>query len=175
MQPLIYDVAVSVDGFIAGPNGDASRFPHQGPWVEAYLARLRSYAVTIMGRETYTFGYAFGMAAGDNPYPHTECHVISDSLSLPGEAVSVHSPSVAKAVISRLKQDASGPVYLCGGGKLAGWALAEGLIDRIRLKRAPIFLGAGTPLFANLLHPVDATLIDQHAYHEGVVYQEWSL
>lgn len=175
MQPLIYDVAVSADGYIAGPDGDASRFPHEGPWVDAYLRRLQSYSAVIMGRKTYEFGYAFGMQAGDNPYPHADCHVISDELVLPGAAVSVHPRSEAKAVIERLKQDAPGPTYLCGGGVLAGWALKAGLVDRIRLKRAPIFLGSGTALFEGLSGPVDAKLIDQQFYEEGVVYQEWRL
>lgn len=175
MQHLIYDVAVSADGYIAGPGGDASRFPHEGPWVDAYLRRLQSYSAVIMGLRTYEFGYAFGMQAGENPYPHADCHVISNELVLPGNAVLVHPRSEARAVIERLKQISQGPIYLCGGGVLAGWALKAGLIDRIRLKRAPIFLGSGTALFNGLSHPIDAKLIDQRCYEEGVVYQEWSL
>lgn len=34
MQYLIYDVAVSADGYIAGLDGDASRFPQENPWVD---------------------------------------------------------------------------------------------------------------------------------------------
>ena len=50
MQPIIHDVAVSIDGFISGPGGDISRFAQGGPVVEDYSARLATYAVAIMGR-----------------------------------------------------------------------------------------------------------------------------
>jgi hypothetical protein len=32
MQPIVYDVAVSIDGFIAGPDSDISRFAEGGRW-----------------------------------------------------------------------------------------------------------------------------------------------
>ncbi|WP_298494380.1 dihydrofolate reductase family protein [uncultured Maritimibacter sp.] len=175
MQPLIYDVAVSADGFIADTNGDASRFPHPGQWVDAYLARLATYGTAIMGRATYTFGYDFGMAPGDNPYPMMETHIISDSLKLPIGSVTIHPRAEARDQIRGLKSSADKPLYLCGGGRLAGWALSHGLIDRLRLKRAPIFLGSGVPLFSGAPAPFAATLTDQIAYPEGVIYQEWAL
>lgn len=40
MQPIIYDVAVSMDGFISGPGGDISQFAHEEPVVEDYANRL---------------------------------------------------------------------------------------------------------------------------------------
>ncbi len=64
MPSLIYDVAVSIDGYIAGPNGDISGFPMQGPHAEAYDARLAEYPAVIMGKNTYEFGYAYGLPAG---------------------------------------------------------------------------------------------------------------
>lgn len=70
MQPIIYDVAVSIDGYISGPGGDISKFAHEGPVVDDYFARLGQYAVAIMGRHTYEFGYRFGLEPGANPYKH---------------------------------------------------------------------------------------------------------
>ena len=60
MQPIIYDVAVSIDGYIAGPGGDISAFPASGRLVDDYLERLADYRTVIMGRDTYEFGYRFG-------------------------------------------------------------------------------------------------------------------
>lgn len=120
MQPIIYDVAVSIDGFIAGRDGDISGFAESGPVVDDYLARLETYACAIMGRATYEFGYRFGVKPGDNPYPHMDCHVLSQTLTLPaGSSVElVREPAVDRA--RRLKTLSSGPIYLCGGGRLAG-------------------------------------------------------
>lgn len=83
-----------------------------------------------MGRKTYEFGYDFARQAGDNPYLHAEGYVISNELVLPRSAVSVHPRSAARALIERLKQNAQGPIYLCGGGGFAGWNLKAGHVDR---------------------------------------------
>ncbi|MEO0912848.1 MAG: deaminase, partial [Pseudomonadota bacterium] len=86
MQPVIYDVAVSADGFICGADGDISLFPHEGAVVEDYRARLAGYAHCLMGRATYEFGYAYGLEPGANPYPWMEATVFSRSLDLPETA-----------------------------------------------------------------------------------------
>ncbi|MEM9360868.1 MAG: deaminase, partial [Pseudomonadota bacterium] len=70
MQPIVYDIAISLDGFIAGPGGDISQFDSGGPVVRDYEERLQAYAAAIMGRQTYEFGYQYGLRPGQNPYPH---------------------------------------------------------------------------------------------------------
>ena len=175
MQPLIYDVAVSVDGFICGPEADVSAFPHTGQIVDDYVTRLGTYAHCVMGRHTYEFGYAFGMKPGQNPYPHMDSYVVSETVSLPEKPdVTVISAQASKAVAA-LKARATGAVYLCGGGVLAGHLLAAGLIDRLRLKRAPVFLGSGTRIFGTNANPVTGPLLDQRDYADGYRYQEFDL
>ena len=70
MRRVVYDVAVSRDGFIAAPNNDVSLFPHHGEHVEAYKLRLQTYDCVLMGRHTYEFGYEFGLTRGAGAYPH---------------------------------------------------------------------------------------------------------
>lgn len=172
MQDIIYDVAVSADGYIAGPSLDVSRFPHTGPIVEAYTARLPGYAAVLMGRGTYQFGLDMGLPEGTNPYPISQAIVLSDSLSLPkGSAVAQWRGDPTQR-LTALRQTAPGPIYLCGGGKLAGWMLTRGLIQRLRLKRAPILLGAGTPLFQNLCGAPQTEVTQNTPYPDGTLYQE---
>ena len=171
MRPIIYDVAVSLDGFIADASGDASRFPHDDAVVEDYVARLAGYGTALMGRATYEYGYAFGLEPGANPYPHMDCNVIS-SRPLPGGEVPVHADPLASA---RARKERDGaPIYLCGGGALAGALLAAGLIDRLIVKCAPILIGAGVPLFAGgaaaQLRPVSA-----RPYEGGTVLREFEI
>lgn len=142
MQPLYYDVAVSADGYICGVNEDISRFPQSGPIVDAYLARLTSYAVAVMGAATYQFGLNVGLPAGANPYPMMRSVVCSKHMQFPQNAeISVIRDRSVEAV-AKLRRDCDGPIYLCGGGQLAGSLLSAGLITALRLKRAPILLGA---------------------------------
>ena len=172
MPDILYDVAVSADGYICGPEADISAFPAEGPHADAYFARVASYGTVLMGRRTYEFGYAFGLPVGANPYPHAEGLVFSTSIDLPdGAAVSVVRKDW-RARIEALKTAATAEIYLCGGGAFAGWMLDQGLIDRLRLKRAPVVLGGGVPLFGASAKPVAGTVIASETWPNGVAYCE---
>ncbi|WP_424970936.1 dihydrofolate reductase family protein [Dinoroseobacter sp. S76] len=174
MQPIIYDVAVSLDGFISGPDGDISRFAQTGPVVEDYAARLAGYGTAIMGRKTYEFGYAYGLAAGQNPYPTMETLVFSRSLRVPeGSAISVIAEDWT-ARLRALKARATKPIYLCGGGAFAGWALDQGLIDRVILKRAPCCYGGGVALFG-ATQPRGFKRLSSKSYDNGYLLESFGL
>lgn len=168
MQPIIYDVAVSVDGFIAGPNSDVSAFPHQGAIVDDYLARLATYSTALMGRHTYEFGLKHGLALGANPYPGMRCIIVSSTLTLPGDSVEVWRDLSG---LKRLRRTAPGPIYLCGGGVLASAIAGAGQLTQLTLKRAPVVLGAGTPLFAGLEQAHPLSLMALKDYGEGSLLQ----
>lgn len=175
MHPIIYDVAVSLDGFISGPDGDISGFAHEGEVVEEYIARLADYAVAIMGRTTYEFGYRFGMTPGQNPYAHMQTIVFSRTLVLPGKSDVQLEKSRDIAFFEDLKASASGPIYLCGGGAFAGSLLSMGLIDTLRLKRAPILLGTGVGVFGSAGISAEIRHIATRDYGSGYVLQEFSV
>lgn len=176
MQPVIYDVAVSADGFIAGPDEDISKFPHQGRVVDDYRDRLASYGCAIMGRATYAFGYRFGMQPGDNPYPHMRTIIFSRTLELPANRSVEIFRSDAADFVRNLKESSEKPVYLCGGGALASFLLGEGLIDRLRLKRAPVLLGSGVPLFRGEgAGTADIRLNASVLHEDGVLFQEFAV
>lgn len=173
MHPIIYDVAVSIDGYIDGPDGDVSAFPHDGPIVDDYFERLASYACAIMGRATYEFGYRFGLRPGENPYPHMKTLVFSNSIEFGADSdVDVVKGPIAE-VISDLKRAQAGPIYLCGGGQFAGALLTLGLIDVIRLKRAPIILSGDTHLFGGCRPAVQFSCSETRAYDNGYLFQEF--
>ncbi|WP_171176703.1 dihydrofolate reductase family protein [Ruegeria sp. HKCCD8929] len=173
MHPIIYDVAVSVDGFISGPAEDISRFAHDGPVVDDYRQRLSAYATAIMGRATYEFGYRFGLEPGQNPYTHMKTYVFSKSLKCPPDAqIDIVSDPVEQ-VIADLKETSDGPIYLCGGGAFGSALLSLGLINLIRLKRAPILLGDGVRLFHDKTCAPELFCTRTKDYGNGYVYQEF--
>ncbi|MEM7724429.1 MAG: dihydrofolate reductase family protein [Pseudomonadota bacterium] len=175
MHPIIYDVAVSADGFIAGPGGDVSKFPHDGPIVHDYASRSGRYAHVLMGRATYEFGYAYGLSPGENPYPHAESIVISKTIALPDDGDVTHWTSINDGCLDELRARASGPIYLCGDGRLAASLLAMGQIDELRLKRAPVLLGGGTPLFTSATPDATLRLRDQTDYGGGLLNQAFAV
>lgn len=173
MHPIIYDVAVSLDGFISGPGGDISMFAQDGPAVDDYTNRLSAYATAIMGRATYEFGFRYGLKAGQNPYPHMETIVFSERIVCPEPSEISIKRSSRKADLSQLKATAAGPIYLCGGGAFAGWLLQEGLIDRVILKRAPFCYGSGVRLFGDSLDAVALPRTHTKTYDNGYLLEEF--
>lgn len=173
MQPIIYDVAVSADGFIAGAGSDISSFPHSGKIVDDYVERLTGYGTVLMGRSTYEFGYRFGLAPGANPYPHARSIVVSNTLNLPADAEVEIQRTIDGGWLNALRRSAKKPVYLCGGGLVASAIANIGEIQVLRLKRAPIILGGGTPLFADLRRRLALKLEVQVDYGGGLIFQEF--
>ncbi|MEM7110741.1 MAG: dihydrofolate reductase family protein [Bacteroidota bacterium] len=149
MKKIVYYVASSIDGFISGPNNDISAFKGEGPAVEKYLSDLQHFQTVIMGRNTYEFGYAYSLKAGQRAYPHMEHYIVSDTLSFDESSREVNCIGLSIDNVERVRQESSTDVYLCGGGQLAGWMLERGLINIIKLKLNPIALGDGVRIFGN--------------------------
>ena len=81
MRKIVYYVATSLDGFISGADGDVSRFAYAGSAVDQYLEDLKTYDTVIMGRNTYEFGYQYGMQPGQKAYQHMEHYIFSNQLT----------------------------------------------------------------------------------------------
>ena len=173
MRRLVYDIAVSVDGFIADERGGFDGFLFEGDHVEAYQQRLAGYDTVLMGRSTYEAGYAFGMKPGERPYPHMRHIVFSRSLELPADsAVEIEMPRDAEFVEALKKEDGS-DIYVCGGGKFASWLAEAGLLDMLILKMNPVVLGAGTPLFSSSVAGLKA--LDSYRYESGVILLRYAI
>lgn len=163
MRKLVYFVAVTLDGFIAGPEGGdptgSDFFPVTPDLIEFLVTTYpetlpgpartamgidapgRTFDTVIEGRASYDLGLAAGI---DDAYPHLRHVVVSDSLAgrtdLPVEIV---TDPVAR--VRELKAEEGLDLWLVGGGTLAHALLPE--IDRLVLKVNPSVIGAGIPLF----------------------------
>ncbi len=168
MAQIVYYVASSLDGFIAGKNEDTSMFMPSGPGVDKYLADLKHFSTVIMGRKTYEFGYQFGLKPGQAAYPHMQHHIFSDSLTFEKESNQVHIEPKSIDRVKELKNSSETDIYLCGGGVFAGWLLDNGLIDELKLKLNPIILGEGTPLFGTSKTRAKLDLIDSEEFEDGL-------
>lgn len=175
MRTIHYDVAMSLNGYIAGPDEDISGFPAKGEHLDAYLKRLEGYDTVLMGRSTYEFGFRFGLHPGQRAYPHMRHLIFSRTLELPTncDVEIVRDDWVNR--VKALKSSAGGAIYLCGGGQFAGLLVSNGLVDRLHVKLAPVLLPGGVRLCEHLgrqvnLEPVS---IVQHASH--VVTMEYAL
>ncbi len=168
MQKIVYYVAISLDGFIAGKDDDISQFSPNGEGVEKYLSDLKKFETVIMGRRTYEFGYKFGLEPGQAAYPHMQHHIFSDSIQLKKRANNVHIETKSIERVKEIRANSKTDVYLCGGGQFAGWLLDNGLIDQLKIKLNPIIIGEGIRLFGQSTTKANWKIIERLSFDDGL-------
>lgn len=171
MRKIVYYVAASLDGFIAGPAGDVSRFQYAGAGIDQYIEGLQAFDAVLMGHHTYAFGYDFGVQPGQpSPlYGHMEHFIVSETLAFAAPHPRVHVLRPDRTAVLALKNQPGRDIYLCGGGQLAGWLLAEQLIDEVKVKLNPLVLGQGTGLFTGVSTPFSLRLLTAETHPEGLL------
>ena len=187
MRSLVYLVACTLDGYIAGLDGCVEFFPIEGPLIADLIAEFpevipghlreslsvtadnRRFDTVLMGRSTYEVGQAVGITS---PYPHLRQVLVSRLTSSPPDpAVEVIADGAA-AWIRALKTEPGKDIWLCGGGQLAA-SLADD-IDELILKVNPILLGSGIPLFARPIGPRAVNLTSHKIYPNGFGLMRYS-
>ena len=166
---IVYYVATSIDGFIAGLEDDVSSFLYEGDGVERYKSDLLTFDTVLMGRKTYEAGLKLGLQPGKKAYPGMKHYIFSSALQLENPEEGVYVRNLDQKTISAIKSASTKDIYLCGGGELAGWFLQHGLIDEVRLKVNPIILGKGIKLFNGLNHTKLLHLTTHEFFDEGMM------
>ncbi|WP_339837014.1 dihydrofolate reductase family protein [uncultured Maribacter sp.] len=176
MKKVVYYVAISIDGFICGLDADISGFVGEGNGVTQYLVDLKEFETVIMGRNTYEFGYAYGLKPGQPAYPHMEHYICSKSMSFDNMHEKVHLVTEYETeTINKLKKSSNTDIYLCGGGIFAGWLLEHKLIDVLKVKLNPLLLGDGIRLFGDSKQGYKLNLTDTHSYDGGLVFNTYNI
>jgi dihydrofolate reductase len=137
-----YSVAVSLDGFIAGPNGEAD-------WIIMdpefdFGALFKQFDTFLLGRRTFEVTRQGG---GGGDTGDTKTIVFSRTLRQSDYPDVVITNDVAKT-ISELKTKPGKDIWLFGGGELFRSVLDAGLIDTVEVAIMPILLSQGVPLLS---------------------------
>ncbi|BBC33058.1 hypothetical protein SGFS_043520 [Streptomyces graminofaciens] len=191
MRKLTYFIACSIDGFIGGPDGDAS---FMYPFVdEEFLAFLkaeypetiatqgrralgvddlpnRKYDTVVSGRSSYDVAFKEGITS---PYAHLREYVASRSLGeSPDPNVEIISDDLVGKVRALKAEDGELGIYLCGGSVIAGRLLDE--IDELVIKTYPIVLGTGMPMFGSGFAVSGFTLDGTRVFGNGVMVRTFN-
>lgn len=188
MRELTYYIAVSMDGFIAGPSGEFDRFLFEGDHAAGIGQKYAGTAPTDLAAaaglpvedgpfDTVLMGwntYAVGLPELPNPYRHLRQIVFTRGHEAPEGAAEVEFTDRDPVdVVRELKAEDGAGIWLCGGGALAAVLADE--IDRLALKLNPVLFGDGIRLFGD--RPYSPAALRPSAitpYESGVVLAEYT-
>lgn len=168
MRRVRYQVACSLDGYIAGPGGEID-------WITGgsdfdFDALYAQFDTLLMGRRTYE-----DLPGGAGGYGAKHLVVVSRTLRAeehPG--VEIVAAGLAERV-AELKATAGKDIWLFGGGELFRSLAADGLVDTIEPAIIPVVLGGGVPMFPTSGMRTRLTLTDQRVYEGGMVLLEYAV
>jgi dihydrofolate reductase len=132
-------VAMSLDGFIAGPNGEYDWIP-MDPEID-FAELFREFDTILMGRKSYELARRDGHLGAQG----LRTLVFSSSLEPAAhpEVTIVRDPA---ETVRRLRSEPGKDLWLWGGGELFRSFLERRLVDEIEIAVVPILLGSGLPL-----------------------------
>ena len=168
MRRLRYNVAASLDGFIAGPAGEYDWIPHDE--TIDFAALLAEFDTFVMGRRTWEAMRAQGDAS---PLAGRRVVVVSRTLApadAPGATVVAED---VEGAVARLKAESGKDVWLFGGGGLFRTLLDAGLVDSVEVAVVPVLLGEGVPLVASGRRSPPLRLVSSRVLPSGIVMLAW--
>ena len=178
MRKLIYSMTVSLDGFIAGPDGAIDWSVPDEELFRFHTQRVQETGVQLCGRRLYeTMLYWETAQEASLPEEHVEFAQIWKALpkvvfSTTLESVVGNTRLARDGVceeVSRLKEQPGKDIGV-GGAGLARACMKLELIDEWRLFVSPVLLGGGTPYFPTLDERVNLELVETQTFGSRVVY-----
>jgi dihydrofolate reductase len=165
MRPVRYNVAASLDGFIAGPKGEFDWIPEDA--TIDFAALFAKIDTVLLGRRTYELTLEQPEKAWN---PGTRVYVFSRTMR-PDEhpGVTIVATDAGQVVAGLRAEEGSGEIWLFGGGVLFRSLLDAGQVDRIEVTVAPVLLGGGIPLLPPGQALTTLSLTDTKRYPTGMV------
>ena len=169
MRRIRYVVAASLDGYIAGPKGEAD-WIIMDPEID-FGALFEQFDTFLLGRRTFE---AMGRA-GQGGSPGVKTYVFSRTLrqqDYPGVTIVAEK---AEETAAALRAEAGKDVWLFGGGSLFRSFLDAGLVDTVEVAVMPVLLGGGIPLLPPPAKQTKLKLTGHKVYKTGIVSLEYTI
>ena len=168
-------VGVSVDGFLARPDGKLDFLPPGGGEPHGYAEFIASVDALVIGRKT------FDTVLGFDAWPYGDKRVVVlsnwsvdvEAAAAKGGVVEGMSGHPAE-IVARLTASGAHHLYVDGGITIQGF-LRAGLVDRLVVTRVPVLIGEGIPLFGSLPRDIRLEHVATRSYPSGLVQSEYRI
>ena len=168
MRRIRYAVAASLDGYIAGPQGEAD-WIIMDPDID-FGALFAEFDTILLGRRTFEV-----MAHGGNAgMPGMKTFVFSRTLQQrdhPGVTIS----EKPEETLAPLRAASGKDIWLFGGGMLFRSLLDAGLVDAVEVAVIPVLLGGGVPLLPPPARQAKLKLTGHKVYKTGIVSLQYAV
>jgi len=164
MRKVRYNVATSLDGFIAGPEGEYDWIV-EDPTID-FEALFAEFDTALMGRRTFELLLSQG---GDGLLPGMRTVVFSRTLRAEDHPEVTVVADGAESAVAKLKAEPGKDVWLFGGSALFRSLLDAGLVDAIEVAVIPVLLGEGVPLLPGGPRSPALELIHSEVLPSGIV------
>ena len=162
MRKVILNVAVSLDGFIEGPNGEFDWcLTDQDYGMHDFLQRTDA---VFIGRKSFEVL----MRSDPNAFSDKRKYVFSRSLADFGPDGEIIGNGFEERVVE-MKSQAGKDIWLFGGALLTSSFLNKGFVDEMQLSIHPLILGKGKPLFSMIASRKSFELTNTVTYSTGLV------
>jgi dihydrofolate reductase len=178
MRRLVYSMTVSLDGFIAGPDGALDWSVPDEELFRFHTQRVRETGLQLCGRRLYE-AMLYWETAEEASLPEDQVEFAHIWKALPKVVFSTTLETVVGNTrlategvgeeIARLKAE-PGKDIAVGGAGLARACMKLGLVDEWRVFVSPVLLGGGTPYAPSLDETIDLELVETQTFGARVVY-----
>ena len=171
MRTVRYNVAASLDGFIADADGAYDWIPNDETVDFAGLfARVDT---VLIGRKTWEVVAGQAERAWN---PGTRVFVFSRTMpAAPEPGITIVRDDPVALVSSLRREPGDGEIWLFGGGELFRTLLAAGQVDTVEVTVVPVMLGSGVPLLPGAAARASLALTHTHVYPSGMVALHYSV
>jgi dihydrofolate reductase len=159
-------VATSLDGYIAGPNGEYDWIVMPRDAQAFFKAFHSQFDTAVVGRRSFEIS---------GPLPGLRTFVFSRTLpSGPSRGATVLGADALER-LAALKAEEGKDIWLYGGGALFGALASAGLVDTAELCIVPVLLGGGIPVISGIARPVGLRTVSSERTPEGLVFVNYEV
>ncbi|MCC8427128.1 dihydrofolate reductase family protein [Mucilaginibacter sp. UR6-11] len=169
MRKIILNLAVSLDGFIEGPNGETDWcLTDQDYGMEAFFA---STDAIFMGRKSYDL-----IDGLPSPFADKQLYVFTDSpFIIPNRKIVVVSSKRFLKDVQGIREQPGDNIWLFGGATLLSSFIKHKLISEFIISVHPVVLGGGTPLFHDISEKLDLLLLASETFSSGLIQLKYAI